>query len=153
MEHSGNLLETGWLTIQPKNGFIDPNTTLNLMIRYFPGVAGKFLESFHLEIGHLPPIKITVSGYGVFPQIYLTVPRPAIKEYPLFTSYESIASITPDFLEYVEDVKVWYQADNLMFEHDIPKKERKELKKDGWVIITHEVYQHLTNGSNLLYLS
>lgn len=139
MEHSEHLLETGWLTIQPRNGILESNTSINLMIRYFPGIAGKFLETFQLELGHLPAVTITVSGYGVFPQIFLSAPRPAIANLPIAMSYESIASITPDFLEYVEDVKVWCHADNPMFEHDIPKDERKVLKKNGWVIISTKV--------------
>lgn len=139
MEHSGHLLEAGWLTVQPREGIVHPNSTLELNIRYFPGIAGKFLEVFNIEIGHLPPVPITVSGYGVFPQVYLNVPRPSIDHLSVMLCYEAIAAMTPDFLVFVEDIKVWCHPDDKSFEHDIPKPERKVLKREGWCIISYKM--------------
>lgn len=81
-----------------------------------------------------------MSGYGVFPQVYLNVPRPSMLDLPILLCYEAVASITSDFLEFVEDInKIWQNHENQVYEQDIPKQERKVLKNDGWYIVSPKV--------------
>lgn len=50
MESSEHLLEVGWLTVQPRKGVLQPNCSIELNIKYFPGIAGKFSECFNIEV-------------------------------------------------------------------------------------------------------
>lgn len=53
--------------------------------------------------------------------------------------YEAIATMTPDFLVYVEDIRVWSHKHNPNLECEISKSEKKALKRDGWCIISYDV--------------
>lgn len=96
-------------------------------------------NNISFQIGHLNPVTVSVSGYGVFPQVYLSVPRPAMLELPAIVCYEGVAAITMDFLEYVEDIKVWCGPEDHFLDYEIPHSEKKALKRDGWVVITRKV--------------
>lgn len=70
-ELRGHILE-----LFPSRKVLDPDQLIELQVVVRPGIIGYFNRIFLLEIGHLPPMPIEVYGWGVIPQIYLTLPRP-----------------------------------------------------------------------------
>ena len=46
-----------------------------LKVYYLPGVPEIFQRSFQIQIAHLDPENITLSGEGIFPRICLDLPR------------------------------------------------------------------------------
>lgn len=73
-----NELQGTILDLVPPEKFLDQEENAELKIVIRPGVVGYFNRVFLLEIGHLPFIPIEVFGWGVIPQVYLTLPRPEI---------------------------------------------------------------------------
>lgn len=70
-----NQLEATILNIIPMEKKLEPQEEIEMKIVIKPGVVGYFNRSFLLEIGHLPHIPIEVFGWGVIPQVYITLPR------------------------------------------------------------------------------
>uniref|UniRef100_A0A2K6GI20 HYDIN axonemal central pair apparatus protein n=1 Tax=Propithecus coquereli TaxID=379532 RepID=A0A2K6GI20_PROCO len=56
-------------------GFIGSHNEQVLKVYYLPGVPECFQRSFQIQIAHLDPEKITLSGEGIFPRICLDLPR------------------------------------------------------------------------------
>ncbi|XP_064239335.1 hydrocephalus-inducing protein homolog [Aotus nancymaae] len=69
-----NLLP-GVPLILPLSGFISSHQEQVLKVYYLPGVPEVFKRSFQIQIAHLDPESITLSGEGIFPQICLDLPR------------------------------------------------------------------------------
>uniref|UniRef100_A0A2K6KCF4 HYDIN axonemal central pair apparatus protein n=1 Tax=Rhinopithecus bieti TaxID=61621 RepID=A0A2K6KCF4_RHIBE len=69
-----NLLP-GVPLILPLSGFISSHQEQALKVYYLPGVPEVFKRSFQIQIAHLDPENITLSGEGIFPQICLDLPR------------------------------------------------------------------------------
>ncbi|XP_016051807.1 PREDICTED: hydrocephalus-inducing protein homolog [Miniopterus natalensis] len=69
-----NLLP-GVPLILPVSGFISSLNEQVLKVYYLPGVPEVFERSFQIQIAHLDPENITLSGEGIFPRIYLDLPR------------------------------------------------------------------------------
>ncbi|XP_042636791.1 hydrocephalus-inducing protein homolog [Orycteropus afer afer] len=61
--------------IVPLSGFIASHEEQVLKVCYFPGVPEVFNRSFQIQIAHLDPENITLSGEGIFPRICLDLPR------------------------------------------------------------------------------
>lgn len=61
--------------ILPLSGFISSLKKQVLKVYYLPGVPGVFQRSFQIQIAHLDPENITLSGEGIFPRICLDLPR------------------------------------------------------------------------------
>lgn len=75
-----NELEGTILDLIPPEKILEPEEEAELKVVMRPGVVGYFRRNFLLEIGHLPHIPIEVFGWGVIPQVYLTLPRPEIAD-------------------------------------------------------------------------
>ncbi|XP_037371987.1 hydrocephalus-inducing protein homolog isoform X2 [Talpa occidentalis] len=69
-----NLLP-GVPLILPRSGFISSHRDQVLKVYYLPGVPEVFQRSFQIQIAHLDPESITLSGEGIFPRICLDLPR------------------------------------------------------------------------------
>lgn len=79
-----NELEGTILNIVPSDKILDPEEEAEIKIIVRPGVVGYFKRVFLLEIGHLPHIPIEIFGWGVIPQVYLSLPRPTMIEVSIF---------------------------------------------------------------------
>lgn len=69
-----NLLP-GVPLILPLSGFISSQEEQVLKVSYLPGVPEVFQRSFQIQIAHLDPENITLTGEGIFPRICLDLPR------------------------------------------------------------------------------
>lgn len=56
-------------------GFISSLKEQELKVYYLPGVPEIFQRSFQVQIAHLDPDYITLSGEGIFPRICIDLPR------------------------------------------------------------------------------
>ncbi|XP_040838338.1 hydrocephalus-inducing protein homolog isoform X1 [Ochotona curzoniae] len=74
-QSSPEVLLPGVPFIQPFSGFIGSHDEQVLKISYLPGVPEVFQRSFQIQIAHLDPEHITISGEGIFPRISLDLPR------------------------------------------------------------------------------
>lgn len=75
------------LNLIPSEKILEPEEQIDIKIEIRPGVMGYFHRTFLLEIGHLPVFPIEVFGWGVIPQIYLSLPRPAMSEVCVYCVY------------------------------------------------------------------
>lgn len=73
-----NNLYGSIIDIVPSEQVLEPEQETEIKIEMRPGVMGYFHRIFILEIGHLPILPIEVFGWGVIPQVYLSLPRPDI---------------------------------------------------------------------------
>lgn len=62
-------------TINPKKGFIKSGETALITLQYKPIIPGYIEEFFYLDIENLSPVKISMQCHGIFPQVYLPLPR------------------------------------------------------------------------------
>ncbi|XP_069312434.1 hydrocephalus-inducing protein homolog [Eulemur rufifrons] len=74
-ESSPESLLPGVPLVLPLCGFIGSQNEQVLKIYYLPGVPEFFQRSLQIQIAHLNPEKITLSGEGIFPRICLDLPR------------------------------------------------------------------------------
>ncbi|XP_042653703.1 LOW QUALITY PROTEIN: hydrocephalus-inducing protein homolog [Tyto alba] len=61
--------------VLPSTGYIGPGKEQVLKVHYLPGVPGVFCRTFQIQVGHLEPEEISLKGEGIFPRIYLDLPR------------------------------------------------------------------------------
>lgn len=66
------------LNVIPDGRVLEPEEFISINIEVRPGAMGYFGSTFVLEVGHLPFIPIEVFGWGVIPQVYISLPRPEI---------------------------------------------------------------------------
>lgn len=52
-ERNLNAAIRGLLTVNPTIGTLEPKESVSLQIKYFPGITGKFNESFVIEVSIL----------------------------------------------------------------------------------------------------
>lgn len=82
------------------------------------------------------PIEIKLHGYGVFPQLNISAPCPAIWEFcEEYEDYEAISSLTKDYLTNVNQLL----TEKSTYEKSISKVTKKWLKENGWVIVNYNV--------------
>ncbi|RZC43112.1 hydrocephalus-inducing protein -like protein [Asbolus verrucosus] len=86
-------MKPGWLIVDPTVGSVATGDSALLSLKCFPGAVGRFETSFVVEIDYLDPATITVWGVGVYPQIYLPLPRPSLSEIDPYISYSAIAEL------------------------------------------------------------
>ncbi|XP_009881567.1 PREDICTED: hydrocephalus-inducing protein homolog [Charadrius vociferus] len=65
----------GVALVVPSTGYIGPGEEQVLKVYYLPGVPGVFCRTFQIQVGHLEPETISLKGEGIFPRIYLDLPR------------------------------------------------------------------------------
>ncbi|KAJ0181982.1 hypothetical protein K1T71_002704 [Dendrolimus kikuchii] len=99
-----NELEATIVELIPAEKVLEPEEEIKIKILMRPGVVGYFNRTFLLENGHLPHIAIEVFGWGVIPQVYITLPRPEIMNLPAILGYLAIPALTLDYLEAVSEI-------------------------------------------------
>ncbi|XP_072403680.1 hydrocephalus-inducing protein homolog [Chiloscyllium punctatum] len=66
---------TGVPLVTPCSGYIAANSEQKLKVSYLPGVPEAFHKSFEIQIAYFEPESISLKGEGIFPRIYLDLPR------------------------------------------------------------------------------
>lgn len=61
--------------VEPCKGFIQPNSEIELIIKYLPGIPSKFNKKILLQISHFSPDEINIYGEASFSNIILDLPR------------------------------------------------------------------------------
>ncbi|MGH0168093.1 UNVERIFIED_CONTAM: hypothetical protein FKN15_053855 [Acipenser sinensis] len=56
-------------------GFIEANSEQTMSVFYLPGVPEHFHKCFEIQVSYFEPDSISVRGEGIFPRIYLDLPR------------------------------------------------------------------------------
>ncbi|XP_037671838.1 hydrocephalus-inducing protein homolog isoform X3 [Choloepus didactylus] len=74
-QSSPDSLLPGVPQILPLSGFIGSLKEQVLKVCYLPGIPEIFQRNFQIQIAHLNPENITLSGEGIFPRICLDIPR------------------------------------------------------------------------------
>lgn len=118
------VLPSGWLIIEPASATVPPSETFPLTLKCFPGTVGRFETSFRVEVDYLEPASVTVWGFGVYPQIYFSLPRPDLDKIDPFITYSAIAEL--------ENVSHNCECADDYF----PNTDRFILEDDGWVVIS-----------------
>uniref|UniRef100_A0A2A4JIA0 MSP domain-containing protein n=1 Tax=Heliothis virescens TaxID=7102 RepID=A0A2A4JIA0_HELVI len=100
-----NELEATILELEPPEKLLEPDEQVEMKIIIRPGVIGHFRRVLLLEIGHLPHIPIEVFGWGVIPQIYLTLHKPHTAEIlnPEI-GYKAIPCLTQQYLAAITEI-------------------------------------------------
>ncbi|KAK5646871.1 hypothetical protein RI129_005335 [Pyrocoelia pectoralis] len=125
------------LTVSPQYGKLNPGESIKLRVTYMPGIPGKFSQSFTLKVGYLSKISATVYGYGEVPQVYLGNRESFCSVSPKIT-YPAIANITPQYLKSLKNLNYTLRLmSNNIFNEELSKSEARELKKQGWIVISY----------------
>ena len=45
-----HVMEAGMLTVEPSGNMVPAHTTAELVVTYYPGIAGEFNETFMIEV-------------------------------------------------------------------------------------------------------
>ncbi|XP_062442830.1 hydrocephalus-inducing protein homolog [Rhea pennata] len=61
--------------VVPATGYVGSGKEQVLKVYYLPGVPGDFYRTFQIQVGHLEPEEISLKGEGIFPRIYVGLPR------------------------------------------------------------------------------
>ncbi|MGH0142284.1 UNVERIFIED_CONTAM: hypothetical protein FKN15_002866 [Acipenser sinensis] len=75
LDSSPNNPRPGLPLVIPSSGFIEANSEQMLSVFYLPGVPEHFHKSFEMQVSYFEPDSISVRGEGIFPRIYLDLPR------------------------------------------------------------------------------
>ncbi|CAH2104285.1 unnamed protein product [Euphydryas editha] len=105
--HEPNLKNNLYGTIiglVPSEQILEPDQQTEIKIEIRPGIMGYFHRIFILEIGHLPILPIEVFGWGVIPQVYLSLPRPDILQLDVELGYQAIPTLTSEYLEAIHEI-------------------------------------------------
>ncbi|XP_057569314.1 hydrocephalus-inducing protein homolog [Hippopotamus amphibius kiboko] len=115
-----NLLP-GVPLIQPLSGFISSHKEQVLKVYYLPGVPEVFQRSFQIQIAHLDPENITLSGEGIFPRICLDLPRnlKGCEKYEIFLN-QARKNLEKEYNKYET-------FDHLETPEEVPEDESSEL--------------------------
>lgn len=120
---SKDTMLDGWLIVEPEESKLFPNETLPLLIKCFPGAVGFFKSAFQINIDYLDPIHITVTGTGVYPQLFFSLPRPKLCDLKPDITYTAIAGLEnePTSCECVQSI--------------FPSADQKILEAYDWVLV------------------
>lgn len=125
-EVSEAVLPSGWLSVEPSTDEVAPGETFPLTLKCFPGAVGRFETTFNVEVEYLDPTTITVWGFGVYPQIYFSLPRPELNEMDPYVTYSAIAELGTEIPA-------------CACPHDyFADTDRRILEDDDWVVISFE---------------
>ncbi|KAL4712872.1 hypothetical protein ACJJTC_011942, partial [Scirpophaga incertulas] len=135
-----NKLESCILDVVPREKIMIPEekTIINIIVR--PGILGYFSRTFLLEAGHLPPIPIEIFGWGVVPQVYISLPKASVVTMNPELGYLAIPSLT---LEYLQAIGEYFK--NIESEHlNTPLTDKcledPDLQHDWEICFTWEFY-------------
>ncbi|XP_050670451.1 hydrocephalus-inducing protein homolog [Leptidea sinapis] len=108
-----NALHGTIVSVDPDKKKLEPEEYINVNIEVKPGAMGYFNSIFLLEIGHLPLLPIEVFGWGVIPQVYISLPRPEIVKLHPLLGYQAIPSLTEEYLEAVREIFMRVSTEHL----------------------------------------
>ncbi|XP_063358792.1 hydrocephalus-inducing protein homolog [Cydia amplana] len=101
------------LDLLPSESTLQSEEKIEIKVVVRPGVLGYFHSVFLLEIGHLPHIPIEVFGWGVIPQVYLSLPRPEIVNLKPETGYLAIPTLTEEYLSAISEIFSFAHKDHV----------------------------------------
>ncbi|KAK0162784.1 hypothetical protein PV327_006530 [Microctonus hyperodae] len=126
------LNSKGVLSIQPMEGSIDSGAVAQLELNYQSRIPGQFDESFNLIIANLEPVVITIKGWAVLPQIYLSLPRIlSTKNYLIEDEYNAINTLN------IAEKLLLNTHENNDLSLIENKNEFERLMNNGWEIISN----------------
>uniref|UniRef100_A0A8C4S4T7 HYDIN axonemal central pair apparatus protein n=1 Tax=Erpetoichthys calabaricus TaxID=27687 RepID=A0A8C4S4T7_ERPCA len=68
-------LQPGIPLVLPQSGYIKAYAEQRLSVYYFPGIPETFQKSFDIQVSYFKPDTVFVKGEGIFPRIFLDLPR------------------------------------------------------------------------------
>ncbi|XP_026727025.1 hydrocephalus-inducing protein-like isoform X2 [Trichoplusia ni] len=100
-----NELEGTILELLPSEKLLEPEEEISMKIVIRPGVVGYYRRTFLLEIGHLPHIPIEIFGWGVIPQVFITLYKPeSFEDHDPEIGYVAIPTLTQQYLAAVSEI-------------------------------------------------
>ncbi|XP_053606917.1 hydrocephalus-inducing protein homolog isoform X2 [Plodia interpunctella] len=106
-----NDLQGTILDVVPQNKMLEPEEVAEMEVVMRPGVVGYFTRVFVLEIGHLPHIPITIFGWGVIPQVYMSLHRPDIVHLNPEFGYMAIPALTDQYMSAIKEFFASHKVD------------------------------------------
>ncbi|GBP76690.1 Hydrocephalus-inducing protein homolog [Eumeta japonica] len=100
----GDSLAARIVSVTPYDKLLQPYEEVNIQVLVKPGLTGYFNCSFMLEVGYLPHLTIELEGWGVIPQVYLSLPRSHVKKMSHELCYQAVASLTSSFLNAINEL-------------------------------------------------
>ncbi|XP_035733008.1 hydrocephalus-inducing protein homolog [Vespa mandarinia] len=98
------------LTIVPREGKVEPKSSINICLNYRPIYLGPFNVEFRLKVAHLVPLVMSVTGVGIYPQIFLDLPLMIdTDKCPSELGYQALRSL---FMEFIADRDIAYSEEN-----------------------------------------
>ncbi|XP_061935076.1 hydrocephalus-inducing protein homolog [Apis cerana] len=121
------------LKIEPVSGCVNPESCVQFQVDHVAMTLGRIDHYFQLEIAHLMPIIIKIVAYGVFPQVYLCIPKGKLHQHhSIELEYSAIQSLTEDLADDTVE-KVVAEKKNDLFETDMDI-----LAAEDWCVISHK---------------
>ncbi|CAD6222554.1 GSCOCG00001023001-RA-CDS [Cotesia congregata] len=114
-------------SINPKKGFIKSGETAVITLQYKPIIPGYVEEFFYLDIENLSPIKISMQCHGIFPQVYLPLPR---------ANNDNLICDEYCALQYFEDLNNNKELNNKKNSSQIiSEADLSRLTSNGWYVV------------------
>ncbi|XP_045487724.1 hydrocephalus-inducing protein-like [Pieris rapae] len=148
LEYKTYLNEPKWendlygtiLNVIPDGRVLEPEEFISVNIEVRPGAMGYFGSTFVLEVGHLPFIPIEVFGWGVIPQVYISLPRPDIAKLSPEIGYQAIPTLTEEYLEAINEIFMNRMAEHLNSPFTEKCFEDPMFTKDWFICSTWDGY-------------
>ncbi|KAI4504415.1 hypothetical protein M0802_000886 [Mischocyttarus mexicanus] len=103
------------LTIEPRKGIVEPKSSVKIKLNYRPIYLGPFNVEFRLKIAHLMPLIMSVTGVGIYPQVFLHLPQIIhVDKCPLELCYQALRSLYTEFIIEKNNVSSKNNEDNLI---------------------------------------
>ncbi|XP_043670272.1 hydrocephalus-inducing protein homolog [Vespula pensylvanica] len=122
------------LTIVSREGKVEPKSSINITLNYRPIYLGPFNVEFRLKVAHLVPLVMSVTGVGIYPQIFFDLPQIIdTDKYPPELGYEALRSL---FMEFIVDVKDHFLK-IYMYQYNSSSEENKDnLIDNEWIMVS-----------------
>ncbi|KAK2576816.1 hypothetical protein KPH14_005450 [Odynerus spinipes] len=93
------LSDSNRLTIKPLEGTVDPESFTEITLNYRPMYLGPFNVEFQLKIAHLVPLVMSITGVGIYPQVFLDLPQIIHpNKCPAELGYQALRSLSTEFM-------------------------------------------------------
>ncbi|XP_014609402.1 PREDICTED: hydrocephalus-inducing protein homolog [Polistes canadensis] len=103
------------LTIEPHKGIVEPKSSIKITLNYRPIYLGPFNVEFRLKIAHLVPLIMSVTGVGIYPQVFLHLPQIIhTDKCSLELGYQALRSLSTEFIMEKDNVSPKNNEDNLI---------------------------------------
>lgn len=99
------------------------------LFNYFYGSEYLYSCTVSIQIGHLMPIMIKVVAYGVFPQVYLSIPKGKLHQHhSIELEYSAIQSLTEDYItDNVRNLTIFRTFAETLIELNVAQTVEKEV--------------------------